>query len=122
MHELSIAMSIVEIAEDYARREGGGKVRELVIEVGDLSGVVVDALDFALQEAVRDTLCSDAKWKIIEIHPVGRCPACGNESPVDTGFQPCPVCGEYGLELIHGKELRLQSIVIDDEKNVAGET
>ncbi|NOY37893.1 MAG: hydrogenase maturation nickel metallochaperone HypA [Chlorobi bacterium] len=113
MHELSIAMSIVEIAEDYALRGNAGKVLEMDIEVGDMSGVVIDALEFALQEAVRNTRCEQATWKIIQVHPVARCPACGWEGAIDSPFTPCPDCGEYGLEIIRGKELQLKSLVVD---------
>ena len=51
MHELSIAMSIVDIAADYAARDNAKCVTEIEIEVGTLAGVVIDALDFAMEAA-----------------------------------------------------------------------
>lgn len=113
MHELSIAMSIVDIAVEYAEKEHARQVKEMEIEVGDFSGVVIDALDFALMEAVRDTICEDAKWKIMQVHAVARCPSCGHEFETGSMFTPCPVCGAFGIELMKGKELRLKSLIVD---------
>ncbi len=113
MHELSIAMSIVELAEEYAGKEGAGKVTELEIEVGDFSGVVIEALDFAMEEAIRGTRCEGALWKIIRIHPLARCRSCGHEYQPGSLYQSCPACGEYGADIVQGKELRLKSILVE---------
>ena len=113
MHELSIAMSIVELAEEYAGKESAGKVTALEIEVGDFSGVVMDALDFAMEEAVKGSLCEGATWKIIPIPSLARCRACGHTYQPESLYQSCPVCGEYGFEILHGEELRLRSIMVE---------
>jgi len=113
MHELSIAMSIVELAEEYAVKENAEKVTELEIEVGDFSGVVIDALEFAMEEAVKGSICERAVWKIIPVHPLARCGSCGYTYHPESLFQPCPVCGEYGSEILHGEELRLRSIMVE---------
>jgi hydrogenase nickel incorporation protein HypA/HybF len=44
MHELSIAMSIVELAEEESERRGGLRVRAVHLRLGLLAGVVKDAL------------------------------------------------------------------------------
>ncbi len=113
MHELSIAMSIVQLAVDYAGKGNATQVKEMEIEVGDLSGVVIDALDFAMEEAVRDTICEDARWEIVRLHARARCKTCGYVFETKSLFDPCPACGEFGLELLSGEELRLKSIVVD---------
>lgn len=113
MHELSIAIGIVELAEEYAGKEGHKKVLELEIEVGDFSGVIIEALDFALQEAVMNTRCSEATWKIHRIKPLARCRECGRESVPESLYAACPTCGSYGLEILRGKELRLTSILVE---------
>ena len=113
MHELSIAMSIVDIASDYAQRHDARHVREVEIEVGNLSGVVVDALDLAMEAAVKNTICEGAAWQIKEVRAKVRCPESGKEYPVDSLFEPCPECGAYGHELLQGKELRVVSLLVD---------
>ena len=47
MHELSIAMSIVDIVREEAVKAGGGEVTEVVVNIGSLSGIVADALLFS---------------------------------------------------------------------------
>ena len=113
MHELSIALSIVELAEEYAVKENAREILEMEIEVGDLSGVVIDALEFAMEEAVVGTLCEKAKWKIIPVRGEVRCRSCGHRFPSDTLFADCPRCGEAGVELIRGNEMRLRSLTVE---------
>jgi hydrogenase nickel incorporation protein HypA/HybF len=113
VHELSIAMSIVEIATEYAEKDNSDKVLEIEIEVGDLSGVVIEALDFAMQSAVKMTICENAKWEIIRVKAVAKCNTTGKSYELNNLYSPCPYCKEYGHELIQGKELRVKSILVE---------
>lgn len=66
MHELSLAMSIADIAKKTALKESATIVREIEIEVGDLAGVDTSALSFSLDAVIaRDILFKDCK---IQIH------------------------------------------------------
>ncbi len=113
MHELSIAMSIVDLASDYAARDNAKHVSEIEIEVGSLSGVVIDALDFAMESAVKNTICEGAKWKIIEIKARGACPDKNTSYEISDLYSACPYCGKFGHELVQGKELRVKSLLVD---------
>ena len=113
MHELSIAMSIVDIAADYAARDNAKCVTEIEIEVGTLAGVVIDALDFAMEAAIKNTICEGAKWNIIEIKAKGSCPDKNKNYEISDLYSPCPYCGKYGHELTQGKELRVKSLMVD---------
>ena len=113
MHELSIAMSIVDIASDYAKRDHAKCVSEIEIEVGSMAGIVIDALDFAMEAAIKNTICEDAKWNIIEIKARGSCPGKNKSYEISDLYSPCPHCGKYGHELIQGKELRVKSLGVD---------
>jgi hydrogenase nickel incorporation protein HypA/HybF len=55
MHELSIAMSIVEGAAEEARRHPGERVAAVHLRLGELSGVVRDALLFSYDLACEGT-------------------------------------------------------------------
>ena len=113
MHELSIAMSIVDIASDYAARDHAKRVSEIEIEVGNMAGVVIDALDFAMEAAVKSTICEGAKWKFIEVAAMVTCPDKNKSYEISDLYSPCPHCGKYGHELIQGKELRVKSLLVD---------
>ncbi len=113
MHELSIAMSIVDIATEYAAKDNSDKVNEIEIEVGSLSGVVIEALDFAMEAAVKNSICENSKWIILEIPAKAKCDHNGKEYELDNLYAKCPHCGKYGHELIQGKELRVKSLMVD---------
>ena len=55
MHELSIALSIIDLAEEEMRLHGGERVRSIRIEVGTLAGVASDALLFSFGLACEGT-------------------------------------------------------------------
>ncbi len=113
MHELSIAVNIVEMIEENAEKEKAHNVDKFEIDVGTLSGVVIDALEFALEVAVKDSVCSKAVWKINEIEAKAKCRKCGHVYSVDDYFSPCPKCAGFGKEILLGKEIQLKSITVE---------
>jgi hydrogenase nickel incorporation protein HypA/HybF len=66
MHELSIAISIVEIASEEAQRQGSARVEAVHLRLGTLSGVVKDALLFSWDLACEDSPIAGAKLTIEE--------------------------------------------------------
>jgi hydrogenase nickel incorporation protein HypA/HybF len=113
MHELSIATSIIEIAEDFARDKNVTKIRKIEVEVGKLSGVVYDNLVFALEIAVIDTVLKDAEIIIDEINGRSVCNLCKTEFLNNDWYTPCPNCGSLDFTITGGKELRVKSIFFD---------
>ena len=68
MHELSIAMSIVEMAqEEEAAKHGGVQVTAIHLKLGALSGVVKEALVSAYEMAREDTPLQGAALVIEEV-------------------------------------------------------
>ncbi len=113
MHELSIALNIVDIATAETRKAGALRVTDLNIEVGSLSGVIVEALEFAMEVAVRDTILSGAR---VAIHPVqaqAKCKQCGEEFEVADYFEQCPKCDSLDLQIMRGQELKVRSLVVE---------
>ena len=113
MHEFSIAMNIVDIATENAIREKATKVLEIEIEVGIFSGVVVDALEFAMESAVKGTLLENAVFKIIEVKGKARCTNCLHEYETDELLKACPKCKTVAPGIIQGRELRVKSLIVD---------
>ena len=52
MHELSIVTGIIDIAEEEAAKAGVKAFSGIDLEIGTLSGIVKEALDFAWDFAV----------------------------------------------------------------------
>lgn len=119
MHELSIARSIVELAEDQARKHHASVVEELELEVGVLAGIEVETLDFALESVVKGTALERARIVRHIISGEGRCAECQAVFPMDARLTPCPCCGSWWIEIRRGKELRLKSVVVKQESGVS---
>ncbi|MFP4470961.1 MAG: hydrogenase maturation nickel metallochaperone HypA [Bacteroidales bacterium] len=113
MHEFSIAVGIVDLAVEHAEVAGAKKVNEVELEIGELAGVIYEAMETAMDSAVKGTILEGAAVVIRKPPGKGRCTACGAEFRVEQFFDPCPACGEYNPEIISGKELRLKSLNID---------
>ena len=113
MHELSIATNIIEIAEEFVTKNKGSHISKIEIAVGELSGIVIDSLNFALELAVKDTVLDRAEVVITSIEGKSKCNKCGNEFSNSDWYTPCPKCLSMDFEIIAGKELRIKSIFID---------
>lgn len=113
MHEFSIAMDIVDIATTSARNEAATVVKEIEIEIGQLSGVVLEALEFSLEAAVKGTILENARRNLIILEGMARCTKCLTEYDTDTIFKPCPKCGTCAPDVIRGRELRVKSLIVE---------
>jgi hydrogenase nickel incorporation protein HypA/HybF len=111
MHELAITQSIVAICLENA---AGRKVLSVEIEVGELSGVVPEALEFCFEACSSGTLLENARLEIIKTAGEGRCIGCSEIFGRDSLFAPCPVCGGYMIEQLRGEELRIRELEVDD--------
>lgn len=112
MHELSVALGIVDIAEEQVKIVGAKKVDGIQLEVGTLSGVELEALDFAWDIAVNNTVLDGAEKEVIRVEGKAKCCNCGHEFTLEHVFEACPVCNEYNKDLIQGRELRVKSLVV----------
>jgi hydrogenase nickel incorporation protein HypA/HybF len=115
MHELSIAQSIIEIAEVKAREANSRRIQLIKIRLGEFTTVVREALDFAFEVARRETLAENARLEIESVPMVVRCVACGAVTdPVREVCLLCPQCG-LPLEVVSGEELQVEYIEIESE-------
>lgn len=114
MHELSIAMGIVELAEKEAKKAGGEVIESIELEIGKLSGVEIEALDFAWPVAVKGTMLANAKRTVINPSGKAKCIDCGFVFDVEQLYDSCPKCNSYLKDIFQGKELRIKAITIDD--------
>lgn len=112
MHEMSIALSMIELAENQARQHHAHEIEEIEIEIGELAGVELQSFAFALDSSVKNTILSNARIVRHDIPGEGRCGDCENYFPMPERFYPCPFCGSYAVAIIKGKELRVKSIIV----------
>lgn len=112
MHELSIAMSIVDVATDAVQKANAHHVDVIELDIGTMAGIEFGALDFAWPVAVNNTVLENAERVIHKIQAVGKCSSCGCEYNVENQLQACPACGEVFFNYIKGKELRVKSLTV----------
>jgi hydrogenase nickel incorporation protein HypA/HybF len=105
MHELSIAMSIVDMAlEEAARRSV--QVDAVHLELGALSGVVKEALLFSYEAACGGTILEGSRLVVKHIPIEVFCPGCKLPKTLQSmQWLYCPDCGAATSEILHGKEL-----------------
>src|SRR4051794_39253265 len=113
MHELSIALSILQIAADEMERQGGGSVTAIYIRLGPLSGVVKEALRSAYDLAREGSELGAAELVIEEVPLLAFCPTCSSERKLPSIVELyCPVCGTATPTIVQGRELEVTALEI----------
>lgn len=114
MHELSIALSVVEGVTEEASSRDIGRVTAVHLRVGRFSGVVEDALLFAWDEACRGTILDGSRLVVEDVPLVGRCSSCREESTLpDIYTFFCPGCEAPISEIISGRELEVSAMEVE---------
>jgi hydrogenase nickel incorporation protein HypA/HybF len=114
MHELSIAMSIVELAEEEALRRGA-KINAVHLKLGALAGVVKSALQSSYEMACENTSLQGSQLIVEEVPVVVYCPSCRADRPLSSiQFFSCAECGAPTSQIVQGKELEVVALEIQE--------
>lgn len=115
MHELSIAMNILKIAEEESQRHGGAIVHAIHLKLGPFSGVEEAALVSAYELARELSPFPDSKL-VIELVPLlANCDSCQSTQPVESIQKViCSQCGMPVTEIIQGREMEINAMEIED--------
>jgi hydrogenase nickel incorporation protein HypA/HybF len=113
MHELSIALVIVDMAVEESGRHGGGRISTIHLKVGVLAGVVPAALRSSFELAREQTPLADTELVIEEIPLAAFCTICDAERTLDFPYLCCPNCGTPTTDIVHGRELEVVALEID---------
>jgi hydrogenase nickel incorporation protein HypA/HybF len=115
MHEMSIALSIVEAVDAKARQEGAGMISAIDLLIGKLAGIEPESLKFCFSAAAKWTLAEDAVLVIEEPEGVGECGECGMRFPVNFYYAECPECRSLRITIVSGEEFLIQSMTIEEK-------
>jgi len=113
MHELSIAISIIELAEEEAKKANAISISKIEVEIGTMAGVEIDALQFCWDSAIEGTMAGSAELIIHSIPGEAHCLECGKDFPIEHFFAECPNCKSFRYQVTKGKELRVSSLMVD---------
>jgi hydrogenase nickel incorporation protein HypA/HybF len=113
MHELSIAMSLLDLAAEEAGRHGDVLVRTIHVKLGPLSGVVSSALLSAYELARVGGTLEAAELIIQEVPVLVNCPVCETARPAVSVYEiRCAECGTPAAEVVSGREIELVALEI----------
>jgi len=113
VHELSVAVSLVELAWGEGERLGG-RVSAVHIRLGALSGVEKDALRFSYEVACQDTPLAGSELRIEDVPLLVYCPTCAVDRVLDSAqFLSCGICGTPTPEVRAGRELELVALELE---------
>lgn len=118
MHELSVCQGLLAEVQRVAQANGDGKVSEIRLAIGPLSGVEPALLERAFTIARASTCAADAKLAINVMPVTVRCRSCGTTGEAATNRLLCPECGDWRVDLASGDELQLIEVTLDCDKPV----
>lgn len=118
MHELSIAMSIIDVASEEVER-AGSTIVAVHLKLGPLSGVVPEALVSAYELAREGSPLADSRLVIEQVPAFAWCEHCQARRQIESIQRICcPACGQPTPEILSGRELLVTALeVLDDSTN-----
>ena len=112
MHEVSLAMALMDLVCAQATAAGASRVTRLVLEIGVLSHVDAHALRFAFDSAASGSPADGAVLEIRQIVGTTYCLDCEASVTIITRDAPCPRCGGVKLLAQGGDEMRLKEMEV----------
>lgn len=113
MHEMGIAMEIVEIAGASLPAEvTGAKVEKVNLRIGKLAAVVPDSLRFCFEVITKDTPFAGSALHIEDVPVVVKCRSCRKEWTVDGPDFRCKTCQSSEVDILSGREIEILSLEV----------
>lgn len=114
MHEFSLVMSMLDVAETAARADGATRIDAIHLEIGALAGVVPEALSFAFEGARQGTMAHDARLEVVHLPAIAYCASCRSEFELDNrfGIAMCPSCDTPSADLRQGREMHVSHLEV----------
>ncbi len=113
MHEVGITKNLIDIAETHARQAGASQIQSVTVEIGDLSGVIAEAVEFCFEAVSRNTMLEGSRLIIKRIPGEMSCNECQHKFSVTNLTLECPACGGFRLTTLQGKELKITEMEIE---------
>lgn len=111
MHELGIVFNIIKTVERVSAENGLERINAVVLELGEVSGVLPDYLtDCWRWAADKNGLLKGSELKIETLPAVTHCDGCGRDYPTVEHGRTCPHCGSGETWLLTGNEVSIKEI------------
>lgn len=115
MHELSVALDLLEGVQQTATRDGIDRILAVHVRVGALSGIAPEALKFSWELATAGTVAAGSVLRIEAVPLVVFCESCAQErAPRASSGLVCPSCGSACPAIVRGRELQLVAMEVPE--------
>jgi len=113
MHEMGIALQIVEIASASLPAEMEGvKVEKVNLKIGKLAAVVPASLRFCFEVVTQNTPFAGSTLVIREVPVVVKCRSCHSEWTVTGPDFTCKTCQNGEVDILSGREIEIISLEV----------
>jgi hydrogenase nickel incorporation protein HypA/HybF len=119
MHELSLAQGILNLVQEHVPPERLAAVRLVRVDVGRLSGVVADSLEFCFSVLVEETPLKDSRLEPNTIPLRLACADCRETFVSEGDIFHCPSCDGSRTTVVSGMELLVAEIELEEEPQEA---
>lgn len=110
MHELSIALALLDELEALAAERGLARIERVEVEAGARRGIVPEALALAFAEAARGGVAAGAELALSVLPTWARCRHCGLEFAPAVDDYGCARCGQADVDILSGDEIVLRRV------------
>lgn len=117
MHELGIVFEVVRVVENVVKEENLPEVDTIVLQVGELCGVIPAYLD-ECWPAVTNTkpFFKNTKLKLDVVPGMAKCKNCGEVFNVIAYEGYCPKCNSFDKDLLSGREFLIKEIIVPEDR------
>jgi hydrogenase nickel incorporation protein HypA/HybF len=112
MHELALCQSVLNTLAEQARIHHFDRVTAVRLEIGALSCVSPEAIEFCFAAVTRGTLADGAGLELIRLAGLAWCLDCNATVAIGERHEACPRCGGYRLRLSQGEEMRIKDLEV----------
>ncbi len=113
MHEMSLNEGVLQVLQDHAKSQGFARVKTVWLEIGELSGVEIEAMRFGFDVVMKGSLADGAKLEIIRVPGQAWCMPCEKSVQVTQLFEACPDCGSYQLQVTGGDQMQIKELEVE---------
>lgn len=113
MHEMSLAISVLQIVETAATKDAFVRVRTLHLSVPTLAGVEIEALRFALHSLAPETVLDGAEFIIDEPASTAHCLDCDASIEIASFEDLCAMCGGFRWQSSSDRGLRVVDLLVE---------
>ena len=113
MHEMSIAMSMIDIVKEEMQKCDAKTLRSIRLNIGQMSAVVPQALSFCFEVITKGTEMEGARL-VMDVVPLrGYCGSCDKEFEIKDYIFACPFCGTKKIQTLSGRDLAIVEIEVE---------